>query len=206
MNTATVKGLAERMVPADLATWSIGLSGGVRSAAKPDLDKLYKRVEDQQAAVLAVLKTAGFKDDEIAWAPFSYRTEENRNSDYEYIDTSHFVTGRVMVTSSDLAKVEKAHFAMADLPRKGMSIRVGSPEYRFTGLNGLKPDMLREATKNARIAADEFARDAGVSVGGIQSARQGGFSIRDAGSAHSETQELEKMVRVVTTITFYLEN
>ena len=64
--------------------------------------------------------------------------------------------------------------------------------------------MLREATKNARSAAIEFAENAGVSVGGIRSARQGSFYIRDAGEDYGDTKKIEKDMRVVTTITFYL--
>ena len=64
--------------------------------------------------------------------------------------------------------------------------------------------MLSEATRNARIAANEFAKNAGVKVGRIRSAYQGGFSIRDVGDDYSDTGKIEKNVRVVTTIEFYL--
>ena len=64
--------------------------------------------------------------------------------------------------------------------------------------------MLREATKNARITANEFAENAGVKVGGIRSARQGGFIVRDAGEGYGDTAKIEKDVREVTTITLYL--
>jgi hypothetical protein len=64
--------------------------------------------------------------------------------------------------------------------------------------------MLREATKNARIAANEFAENAGVRVGSIRSAYQGSFYIRDAGEEYGDTRKIDKDVRVVTTITFYL--
>ena len=66
--------------------------------------------------------------------------------------------------------------------------------------------MLREATANARVAANEFAANAGVTVGGIQTATQGGFQIRAANEGVSEADAIEKLVRVVTTITFYLNN
>ena len=64
--------------------------------------------------------------------------------------------------------------------------------------------MLREATQNARIAATEFAENAGASVGRIRNARQGGFIVRDAGEEYGDTQKIDKDVRIVTTITFYL--
>jgi hypothetical protein len=61
-----------------------------------------------------------------------------------------------------------------------------------------------EATTNARLAANEFAANADVDVGGIRDARQGGFIIRDVGENYTDTTKIEKDVRVVTTITFYL--
>ena len=64
--------------------------------------------------------------------------------------------------------------------------------------------MLREATKNARVAANEFADNAGVKVGGIRSARQGSFRVTDAGKDYGDTKEIEKDIRVVTNITFFL--
>ena len=87
---------------------------------------------------------------------------------------------------------------------EGIDISSNPPQYFFTGLNAIKPEMVREATRNARIAAGEFADNAGVRVGGIRDARQGNFVIRDAGSDYGNTAKLEKDVRVVTTITFYL--
>jgi len=82
--------------------------------------------------------------------------------------------------------------------------------YVFTQLNGLKPQMIAEANKNARTSADEFARDSGASVGRIKSASQGYFSVgaRD-GDACEEcgssggTSPFQK-VRVVTTIDYDL--
>jgi len=71
-------------------------------------------------------------------------------------------------------------------------------------MNEIKPEMLKAATKNARIAANEFAENAGVKVGGIRSARQGSFVIRDVGQSYGETGKIEKDVRVVTSVTFFL--
>ena len=86
------------------------------------------------------------------------------------------------------------------------NLSVKGPQYIFDKLNEIKPDMLREATANARIAADEFAKNAGVKVASIQTARQGGFSIRDANNHETQTNEQRKLVRVVSSITFYLQD
>ena len=73
--------------------------------------------------------------------------------------------------------------------------------YEFTGLNSIKPGMIEEATKNARSAAEKFAKDSESELGKIKSAYQGQFSIedRDANTPYI------KRVRVVTTIDYSLE-
>ena len=206
VNTATVKGLAERTVAADTANWTIRYATALRSATPPDTGPLFAEADRQRDAILDVLSKAGFPESEASPTPPRYRTEDNRDFEGRYQDTSHIVSGAVSVSTRDLARTDQAFFTMADLPRKGIPITLDPPRYVFTELNQIKPEMLREATENARIAADEFAKDAGVTVGGIQSATQGGFSVRDVGQGGGETGTLDKLVRVVTTITFYLDN
>ena len=87
--------------------------------------------------------------------------------------------------------------------------------YKFTALNAIKPDMITEATRNARAAADRFAADSGSKVGSIRQANQGVFSIlpADTGNEAGESEgggfnaesSLMKTVRVVTTIDYYLD-
>jgi hypothetical protein len=90
--------------------------------------------------------------------------------------------------------------------------------YKFTALNSIKPDMITEATRNARAAADRFAADSGSKVGSIRQANQGVFSIlpADQGSDTGEAgpggyggfaadASLMKTVRVVTTVQYYLD-
>ena len=73
--------------------------------------------------------------------------------------------------------------------------------FEFTKLNDIKPQMIAEATKNARTAAEQFARDSGSKVGKIKRASQGLFSIEDAAADLSE----RKTIRVVTTVEYLLK-
>jgi hypothetical protein len=74
-------------------------------------------------------------------------------------------------------------------------------DYQFTGLNQIKPEMVEEATKNARATAEKFAEDSGSKLGRIFSASQGQFSIddRDANTPYI------KKIRVVNTVEYSLE-
>jgi hypothetical protein len=75
-------------------------------------------------------------------------------------------------------------------------------------LNDLKPEMIAEATKRAREGATQFALDSGSTLGGIRRASQGIFEIlpRDNTPGMSEDTQVEKTVRVVSTIEYELED
>ena len=70
------------------------------------------------------------------------------------------------------------------------------------GLNEIKPEMIAEATENAREAAKKFADDSDSKIGKIKSARQGQFTIEDRDSYTPYIKE----VRVVTSLTYFLED
>jgi len=202
INTAEVKGLAERKVKADLVNWRLNFK--VASNHKEDLSNLYSDAEMIQKEVIALLLQSGLKKEEINVGVISYRLIEFRNRDQKLVDQQHQLSNDIEVQTKKVDLISSVRSSMNQLIAKGIDINNFEPEYRFTGLNNIKPDMLKEATKNARVAANEFAKNAGVKVGGIRSAKQGNFLIRDVGENYSDTKKIDKYVRVVTTITFYL--
>ena len=125
------------------------------------------------------------------------------------------------VSSNDVDKIAKeGPEDAAQLLQAGIIVVGGYGQgmrYVFNGLNALKPDMITEATKNARASADRFAADSGSEVGSIRSANQGIFSITaaDSGSGMAPGEDgggqggnpdasIMKKVRVVATVDYYL--
>ena len=94
----------------------------------------------------------------------------------------------------------------SELLKQGIAITGGDYRYNiqfdYTSLNEIKPRMIEEATKNAREAAQKFAKDSDSKLGKIRKAYQGQFSIdnRDANTPFI------KRIRVVTTIDYSLED
>jgi hypothetical protein len=202
LNTAEAKGLAERRVQANRANWSIGFA--VTGKSRDEIPKLYRDAEAIQKRLTTLLKESGFSDEEITVGIIDYGSRQYRNEDQVLTDEDHFLKGSISIETNNVHTVAPARGVVNKLISEGINITNRTPTYSFTGLNAIKPDMLREATKNARIAANEFAANAQVEVGGIRTARQGSFFIRDAGSESSDSYKIEKDVRVVTTITFFL--
>ena len=202
LNTAEAKGLAERRVRADQANWSILFT--VSGKSRDDIPQLYRQAEKNQQTIIDLLKESGFGDGELDIGVVNYEYQEFRDEDQKLVDETHQLIGSISVETNKVDLVAEVRTSVNKLIATGMNINNQAPGYRFTKLNEIKPEMLREATKNARVAANEFADNAGVSVGGIRSARQGSFYVRDAGENYGDTRKIEKDVRVVTTITFYL--
>lgn len=132
---------------------------------------------------IGFLKDNGLKDSEISIsAPqiIDLRAERygNANASYRYN-----ITSVITVSSGQVEQVRKLMNEQAALLQKGVAIVSGDYQYNseflFTKLNELKPQMIEEATKNARVAAEQFAKDSDSELGKILNATQGQFSIED---------------------------
>lgn len=201
-NTASVKGLAEREVKSDLAIWSLHFS-----IVSKQVDSAFAEAKSDRGTIVTFLKERGFKESEIKLIPLSsYRNEYRENG--VVVDEQYNVSTGVTVETGDVDRVVSAFEDAGELIGRGVILSSSSPSYLYTKLNDIKPEMLGEATRNARLAAEQFAGDAGGSVGGIKYASQGSFSISARNSNDSygvDESSLYKKVRVVTNITFYVE-
>jgi len=197
--SVTVRGLAEKDVVADLATWTIAYS-----ANGYDLPSVRSEIEQSNKALTAYFRELGFKPEELK--PTGAGVNQYRNNNGNNIT----ITQRMQLRTTDIERAQKAVASQFDLVRRGVTMQEGSGmKYSFTKLNDIKPEMVAEATKDARNAAQKFADDSGTSVGGIKKATQGYFSITsrdgDSGGGYGVSDTPYKKVRVVTTIDFYLD-
>ncbi len=199
--TSTVKGLATREVTSNVANWNVAFSSAASSQ-----EVAYERAESDQKKVLSFLKSSDFSGDEYSRPYVTTSTNTSYNKEGVPVKTTYNVYTTIGVNTSNIQKVVDARYAIGELVKEGINFTSLNPEYLYTELNAIKPEMLQEATKNARLAAQQFAEDAGVEVGGISRASQGSFVIRDAGSEYGNRNKINKEVRVVTTITFFLKD
>jgi hypothetical protein len=193
----TVRGLAERDVSADLATWTLSYSATTTNLASAQAD-----VDRDTGAIREFFRQVGFPAD--ALQPTGVNV-----SQYTSNGVPRFtVRQRMTLRSKDIKRAQEAVRRQFELVRRGVMLEEGSGmSYTFTKLNDIKPEMVAEATRDARAAAEQFAKDSGASVGAIKSATQGYFSIkaRDGDSDDWGVSDTPyKKVRVVTTIDFYL--
>lgn len=202
IDTADVKGLAERTVSADQAIWQIAFK-----VSNADVKAGYAEAEANSRIIREFLAANGFAAEAILAGQSTVTENEFRDSNGALIEKRYDIVSAVILTTKDVKAVDAASQKVGELIARGLLLTDSQPRYLFTGLNAIKPDMLREAAQQARAAADEFAKNAGVSVGSIRSATQGGFEVRDrnTGEYGTDDRSIEKSVRVVTNVTFYLD-
>ncbi len=204
--TVTVRGVSERNVTANLATWSIGFSH-----QGTELGPVQQSVDQQARAVRAFFQRAGFRPEEVTDSDVSLSRTQPIDRDGEPVGPQRLTVSRsIQLRTNDVMKVRAAYARQAELLRDGIELSGSNISYTFTKLNELKPGMIAEANRNARRSAEQFARDSGVSVGKMKTASQGYFSVGardgeecdDCGSSGGSSPF--QKVRVVTTIDYDL--
>ena len=198
--TVNVKGLCEKEVKADKVIWPV-----VYKVMANDIQSIYDQIDANNEIVMSFLNSGGIKTEEISTAvpaiSDKYANEYGSNNrTYRYIATSVLT-----VCTTDVDAVLDLMSRQSELLKKGV-ITGGNNwenpvEFKYEGLNAIKPQMIEEATKNAREAAEKFAKDSDSRLGKIKTANQGTFTIENR---DSNTPYIKK-IRVVTSVTYYLK-
>jgi hypothetical protein len=200
--TVNVKGLCEREVKADKVIWPV-----VYRVMANDVQTVYDQTDRNNAEIISFLKSGGINESEITVSvpeiSDKYATEYGSNDRaFRYI-----AKNVITVCTSDVGAVLALMARQSDLLKKGIvtggSNQWENPvEFKYEGLNEIKPEMIEDATRNAREAAQKFAKDSDSRLGKIKTATQGTFTIENR---DSNTPYIKK-VRVVTSVTYYLKN
>ena len=210
--TVTVKGLVEKEVKADQAIWVLRFT-----RASEEIRDAHAKISSDREATVAFLKKQGFRDEDISQQPT--RTVDKLAREYGQGQTNvrlrYVVSSSLLVTTTNIDLVTKALGATEELLKSGVLLDgqreegTANPRYVITTFNALRPQLLAEATKNARLTAQQFASDSGSQVGKIRSANQGTIQIfgsngNDESAPYNPTSTPSKKIRVVSTFEFEL--
>jgi hypothetical protein len=196
----SVKGLAEREVPATLAIWSIGYE-----SSGNDLVGLNEKLKADTQAVIDFLTTKhGFAATDIAVQPPSFTDTSLQMRDKDTPPPALRYNGfqSVLLRTAMVDAIKGTMADMSDLIQKQVMLSTRSaPRFSFDELNKIKPAMIQEATKNARTAAEQFSKDSQTELGKLRNASQGWFQVDDRDEATPE----QKVVRVIVEVEYEVE-
>ena len=195
-DTVKVRGLCEKEVPADRVVWRINY--GEKSNSLADLRGVIRQNND---LIVKLLREAGFSEDEIKVGTASYDDRYTYANNTSQITYRYQANQTVTVFTKNLDLVRKLQQTLeTDLVNQNI-LASSWADYQYLGLNDIKPEMIRESLENARVAADEFAKNSHSRIGKMRTASQGYFEVEDL----DENTPQVKKVRVVTTVEYYLK-
>jgi hypothetical protein len=194
----TVRGLAERELPANLVLWPV-----VFTVTAGELGALQQRADDGIAKVRAFL-ARDFPAEQVSVSAPRVQDREAQGVDRTRQLDRYTAEVTVTLRTDRIEAARRAIERTGELVKQGVAVirsyEYGT-QYLYTELEKIKPEMIAEATRDARRAAEQFAEDSGSRVGAIRTAQQGLFSIEDRDPFSPEL----KRIRVVTTVAYYLE-
>ncbi len=194
-DTVKVRGLCEKEVPADRVVWRINYS-----EKDNDLANLRTRISSNNSVIEKMLLDAGFTEEEIKIGTASYDDRYSWSNNVSNISFRYQASQTVTVFTKNLDLVRKLQETLEnDLVNQNI-LASSYADYQYLGLNDIKPSMIAESLENARVAADEFAKNSHSKIGKMRTASQGYFEIEDL----DENTPQVKKVRVVTTVEYYL--
>jgi hypothetical protein len=195
-------------VKADLAVWPLRFV-----ATGNDLGAVQQQIVRDAGLMRDFLAASGFAPE--AFESQSLQVVDRLAQQYQQgqVESRFIIAQTITLRSADVDRMAGLTGRLGELVAAGLVLSDenqwnAGPTYVFTGLNALKPAMIAEATASARAGAEQFAADSGSRVGGIRRASQGVFQIlaRDDIPGLQQEKEIHKMVRVVSTLDYLLED
>jgi len=204
----TVNGLAEMDMKATSATMALSFS-----LSGDDFPNLLQQTENKKSAIIGYLTSIGYNKNDITISNLEvtdrqkYFETRTQNGLQVQVKIDRYTVGQTLtVKAKDVETIEnKAAQIKLDLVTKDLTSNVRTI-YSYPELNSIKPKLIAESTKNARIAGQQFADDSQAKLGKIKTASQGQISLSEY--YHSNEgggkQKIQK-ARVVSEIVFFLE-
>ena len=204
----TVKGLAEMDMKATSATIALTFS-----LSGDDFQNIFKQTENKKSAIVDYLTSIGYNTNDITIGNLEvtdrqkYYETRMQNGEPVQVKIDRYTVGQSLtVKAKDVETIEnKADQINLDLVTKDLTSNIKT-NYSFPELNSIKPQLIAESTKNARIAGQQFADDSQAKLGKIKTASQGQISLSEnyQSSEGGGKQKIQK-ARVVSEIVFFLE-
>lgn len=198
----TVRGLSEKEINVDYANIKISYTVGTN-----DMQELLNAIEQNNSKIVSFIKSKGLSDNEITIGVPIIKDKKNNEYGSDNLAKSfrYYSSVTISIISNKVSQVRNIEQSQFELLKQGITLKKDEYDennksiYTFTKLNSIKPQMIEESIKNAKIAADQFSKNSNSKIDGIKSASQGQFEIIPTDNP------LKVKIRVVSTIDFFVK-
>lgn len=198
--TVEVRGLSEKLVKSDSASFSLNFS-----LSGNDVKVLQKNINDNKNKIIMFLTKQGFKESEIQISPITIIDNSTNNYNNNPNNPHYILSDLITVLSNNVDKVTKTSNETNVLVDQDI-IFSANTSYFYKDLSSVKNKMIKESIINAKETANTFAENTGQNVSTVKSATQGLFTITSPdGTIQNDTSSVNKKIRVVTTMIYFFE-
>ncbi|MEI8066367.1 MAG: SIMPL domain-containing protein [Actinomycetes bacterium] len=203
-NAITVTGSARVNATSDNVVWTLNAQ-----ETAPNVATAVKKTEADVVALSAYLTNGGISAAGIESGAIATSTND------EYINGN--ATGRVLsyranqtviVRSKDVALVQKLSNGIGVLLQTGVNVNNYGPAYYVSNLATLRPSLLSDAMKDAKVRAQAITEAVGGTVGSVLAVRSGPVqvttpdSVDTSSGGYYDTSTIEKTVTVTVSVDF----
>ena len=203
-NGITVTGSAKTTATADNVVWTLNVA-----LSSPLVADAVKKVGSDVDAVSKYLTNGGIPASALTLGAVStYGNEEYQNGNNTGRIISYRASRDITVRTSDVQLVYTLSQGIGSLLQSGVNVNNYGPQYYISTLPDLRPQLLEEAMKDAKIRAEAITKAVGGKVGSVQSVRSGVFQVTTPDSTMTQdtgaydTSSIEKTVTSTVSVTF----
>jgi uncharacterized protein len=200
----TVTGSAKISATADNAVWVLNVS-----LSSPAVSTAVKKVDSDVAALSDYLVKAGIPTDALTLGAVStYANEEYVNGNATGRILSYRANREVTVRSKDVELISKLSQGIGTLLATGINVNNYGPAYYISNLPELRPQLMAEAMKDAKVRAEALTKAVGGDIGALVNVKAGPIQITTPDSTMTadygayDTSTIEKTVTATVSVTF----
>jgi len=207
-NAITVTGSAKTSAVADNTVWTLNANENAGSASAS-----VKKVEKTVVALKGYLQAGGVPVTAVETGAIStFANNEYVNGNMTGRVLSYTANQSVTVRSTDVALIQKLSNGIGALLQTGVNINNNGPAYYVSNLATLRPQLLAEAMKDAKLRAESITSAVGGKVGAVLSVTSGPVQVTAPDSVDTssggmyDTTTIPKTVTVTVSVAFKTSN
>jgi uncharacterized protein len=200
----TVTGSAKISATADNAVWVLNVN-----LSAPAVSTAVKKVDSDVEALSEYLVKAGIPSDALTLGAVStYANEEFSNGNATGRILSYRANREVTVRSKDVELISKLSQGIGTLLATGINVNNYGPAYYISNLPELRPQLMAEAMKDAKVRAEALTKAVGGDIGALVNVKAGPIQITTPDSTMTadygayDTSTIEKTVTATVSVTF----
>ena len=203
-NAITVTGSAKTAATADNVVWTL-----MAQESSPNVASAVKKIEQSVNSTKDYLTKGGVAADSIETGAIStYAIQQYINGNQTGKVLAYQATQNVIVRSKDVTLVKKLSDGIGALLATGVNVYNNGPQYYVSNLAELRPQLLANAMKDAKLRGQAITSAVGSKLGAVLAVTSGPVQVTAPDSVDTsaggmyDTSSIAKTVTVTVSVSF----